>query len=583
MHALTAAEQDYFTQLHARQTWPADVPRQPCYPHGEIALTDYLRAWAKVRGEQDAVIFYGKRVSFAELDAQSERCAALLHQHGVRAGDRVAVILGNCPQFFYAFYGILKLGAVHVPVNPLFKEAELVHELGDAGARIAICLDTYVPQLMAVRERLGIHTIFATAMGEMLPAQPELALPPGLDAPYQASADTIAFLPALEACQHTAPTHVADLDAPAALNYTGGTTGLPKGCIHTQGDMLYTAATSSTVAGAFTSEPPAADPDDISLNFLPMFWIAGENTGLLHPVFTGSPLVLLARWDPLAFMQAVTRYRVRRCGLLVDNALEILEHPQLADYDLHCLHSTRVISFVRKISLDFRRRWQDLTGTIAAEAAWGMTETHTHDTFTYGMQDGDQDLQGRPGFVGLPVPETLIKICDFDSGALLAHGEEGEIVVRTPSLFKGYWQRPDASAEAIRDGWFHTGDIGMYDERGCLHYLGRRKEMLKVRGMSVFPAEVEILICQHPDVQSAAVLGRSDADKGQVPVAFVQLRPGAQCDAHTLQAWCREQMANYKVPEVRLIDAWPMTTTGKIKKHELQALADGHASPASHD
>jgi len=571
MSLFTAEEQDYFAQLHARQRWPADVPRQPCYPHGEVALTDYLHAWAQTRGQQDAIIFYGRRISFAELDAQVERCAALLHQHGVRAGDRVAVILGNCPQFFYAFYAILKLGAVHVPVNPLFKEAELVHELGDADARVAITLDTYAPLLMSVRARLGIQTVFSTALGELLPAQSELALPPGLDAPYQNVADTIAFLPALQACQHSAPAHTVDLDAPAALNYTGGTTGLPKGCIHTQRDMLYTAATGSTVAGMFPHDRPAADPVDVSLNFLPIFWIAGENAGLLHPVFTGGTLVLLARWDPLAVMQAIDRYRVRRCTLLVDNALEILEHPQLAHYDLHCLHVTRMISFVRKISLDIRRRWQTLTGSIAAEAAWGMTETHTYDTFTYGMQDGDQDLLGRPGFVGLPMPETFIKICDFDSGALLPHGQEGEIVVRTPSLFKGYWQRPEASAEAIRDGWFHTGDIGTYDEHGYLHYLGRRKEMLKVRGMSVFPAEVEILICQHPDVLSAAVVGRSDADKGQVPVAFVQLRPDVQCSADALQAWCHERMAGYKVPEIRLIREWPMTATGKIKKHELQA------------
>jgi len=570
---LTAEEQAWFDSLHARQQWPADVARQPLYPHGEITLSDYVRAWGKARGAHDAIIFYGTRISFAELDAQSERCAALLHQSGVRAGDRVAVILGNCPQFFYAFFGILKLGAVHVPVNPLFKEAELVHELGDAGARVAITLDSYAPLLMQVRERLGIQTVFATALGELLPAQPELALPPGLDAPCQAVPGTTHFLAALADCTAAAPAHTPDLDAPAALNYTGGTTGLPKGCIHTQRDMIYTAATSSTVAGVISAAQPAAAADDISLNFLPMFWIAGENAALLHTAFTGGTLVLLARWDPLAAMQAIARYAIRRCALLVDNALEIMEHPQVAQYDLRSLRTTRVISFVRKISPDIRRRWQQLTGTIAAEAAWGMTETHTHDTFTYGMQDGDRDLLGRPGFVGLPVPGTRIKICDFDSGTLLAHGEEGEIVVRTPSLFKGYWQKPEASAEVIRGGWFHTGDIGCYDDQGCLHYLGRRKEMLKVRGMSVFPAEVEILICQHPQVLSAAVVGRSDPEKGQVPVAFVQLRPDASCAAADLQAWCREQMAGYKVPEVRLVTEWPMTTTGKIRKHELQERA----------
>jgi len=571
---LTAEEQTYFDSLQARQSWPETVPRQPCYPHGEIALCDYLRAWAKTRGEQDALIFYGTRISFAEMDAQSERCAALLHQTGVRAGDRVAVILGNCPQFFYAFFGILKLGAIHVPVNPLFKEAELVHELGDAGARVAIALDSYAPLLLKVRERVGVETIFTTALGELLPATPEIALPPGLDAAYQAVHGTTAFLSALAACPAQAPAHTPDLDAPAALNYTGGTTGLPKGCIHTQRDMLYTAATSATVAGVVSTEAPAADADDISLGFLPMFWIAGENAALLHTAFTGGSLVLLARWDPLAAMQAIARYRIRRCALLVDNALEVLEHPRLAQYDLRSIKVTRVISFVRKITPDFRRRWQQVTGSIAAEAAWGMTETHTQDTFTTDMQAGDRDLQGRPGFVGLPMPGTRIKICDFDSGALMEHGQEGEIVVHTPSLFKGYWQKPEASAEVLRGNWFHTGDIGMYDEHGCLHYLGRRKEMLKMRGMSVFPAEVEILLGQHPQILSAAVVGRNDADKGQVPVAFVQLRAGAQCSAEELQAWCREQMASYKVPEIRLITEWPMTTTGKIRKHELQERAN---------
>jgi len=577
MTAMTPEERSYFQDLEAqhRARWPAGLPAQPCYPHGEIALSDCLRAWARQRPEQLVLIFYGRRMSFAELDAQSDRCAALLHAHGVRAGDRVAVILGNCPQFLIAFYGILKLGAVYVPVNPLFKEAELVHELGDAGARVAIALDSYAPLLMSVKERLGLGTVFTTALGELLPAQPEIALPPGLDAPHQPVEGTLAFLPALEACREPAPGHAADLDAVAALNYTGGTTGLPKGCIHTQRDMVYTAATSNTVGGLISPERPAADPADITLNFLPMFWIAGENAGLINPVFTGGTMVLLARWDALAVMQAIDRYRVRRCFLLVDNALEIMEHPQLAQHDLRSLQTTRVASFVRKISVDYRRRWHALTGAVMAEGSWGMTETHTSDTFTLGMQEDDQDLRGRPGFVGLPVPGTFIKICDFDTGALRPQGEEGEIVVRTPSLFKGYWQRPEATAEAIRDGWFHTGDIGAYDEQGCLHYLGRRKEMLKVRGMSVFPTEIEALICLHPAVLGAAVVGRPDEDKGQVPVAFVRLRPeAADCDAAALQAWCREQMATYKVPEVRVVAEWPMTATGKIKKHELQAQAE---------
>jgi acyl-CoA synthetase (AMP-forming)/AMP-acid ligase II len=157
--------------------------------------------------------------------------------------------------------------------------------------------------------------------------------------------------------------------------------------------------------------------------------------------------------------------------------------------------------------------------------------------------------------------------------------QEGEIVVSTPSLFKGYWNKPEATAESIRNGWFHTGDIGIYDEDGYLHFLGRRKEMLKVRGMSVFPTEIESLLGRHPAILGSAVIGRADPEKGEVPVAFVTLRPDYEGDASpgTIHAWCREQMATYKVPEIRVAAELPVTATGKVKKHELHNLLEPQA------
>ena len=370
-----------------------------------------------------------------------------------------------------------------------------------------------------------------------------------------------------------------DLDALAALNYTGGTTGLPKGCMHTQRDMLYTAAASYALTGGVDAARLAEGSDDVMLNFLPMFWIAGENLGLIYPIFSGATVVLLARWDPVAVMAAIERYRVNRTFVVVDNAVELMNHPDCGRYDLRSLQHTRAASFIRKITPDIRQRWHALTGSVIAEGAWGMTETHTSDTFTTGMLHDDMDLRGRPVFVGLPVPGTRIKICDFDTGAVLPIGAEGEIVVSTPSLFKGYWGRPDVDAEVFRDGWFRTGDIGAYDEAGYLHFLGRRKEMLKVRGMSVFPSELEVLLSRHPAVLGSAVVGRPDPDKGQVPVAFIRLRPehadGTSADA--LHAWCREQMAVYKVPEIRILPEFPLTATGKVRKVELQALLDTEA------
>ena len=327
--------------------------------------------------------------------------------------------------------------------------------------------------------------------------------------------------------------------------------------------MLYTCASFLPVALDLQR-------DSVMLNFLPEFWIAGENAGLLFPIFSGGRLVLLARWDATAFMSAVQHYRVTHCGLLVDSAAEVLDHPQVADYDLRSLRRTGSISFIKKLTRDYRARWRELTGCTLFEFSFGMTETHTCDTFTYGMQEDDFDLTSAPTFVGLPVPGTEFKVCDFNTGELLPLGSEGELCVRTPSLLHGYWQRPEESAAVLKDGWLHTGDLGQITEQGFIRYLGRRKEMLKVNGMSVFPSELEAMLGQHPALLASAVIGRSDASSGQRPVAFVVLKPGSGENADSLLAWCKEAMASYKVPEIRVVESLPMTATGKVKKNELE-------------
>jgi fatty-acyl-CoA synthase len=379
--------------------------------------------------------------------------------------------------------------------------------------------------------------------------------------------DAIELMPALAAQTGPAPAHQPGLDDIAALNYTGGTTGLPKGCIHTQRDMLYTAASNFGIA------LERAD-DTVFLSFFPQFWIAGENLGIIFPVFCGATLVLLTRWDPVAVMTAVQQYQVTCMAMPVDGAVELMDHPRFGDFDLSSLRQVRVVSFVKKLNLDYRRRWQQLTGGILAEAAWGMTETHTSDTFTTGFQGDDYDLHAQPVFVGLPVPGTEFKICDFETGALKPLGEDGEIRVRTPSLLKGYWNRPEATAEALVDGWLRTGDIGLIDADGFLHFLGRKKEMLKVKGMSVFPPEIEAVLGQHPAVLGSGVVGRTDAQRGEVPVAFVLLKPEADpaTAVQSLTAWCASRMASYKLPEIRLVASLPMTATGKVKKQDLAAL-----------
>jgi len=561
-------EQEYLERLHAlwRKAWPKGAPREPQYLHGEVALSEYLRAWARRQPEKPAVIFYGHELSYGELDRQSDRFAALLAAKGVRKGDRVAVFLPNCPQFHIVFFGILKLGAIHVPVSPLSRAFELAYELNDTDAEVIVALDQLVDVVNEVKHQTRLREIIVTSFADVIPAKPPIPVPEAARMPKIAVAGATDLMPALAALGDVAPLPPAGLDDVAALNYTGGTTGMPKGCIHTQRDMVYTAAANCGIALDLSEQT-------VFLSFFPEFWIAGENLGLIFPLFAGGTLVLLTRWDPAAVLAAIERYKVTITAMPVDGAVELMDHPDFGDHDLSSLSQVRVVSFVKKLNADYRRRWKELTGTTLAESAWGMTETHTSNTFTTGLQDGDFDLNSRPIFVGLPVPGAEFKITDFETGALVPIGGEGEICVRSPSLLKGYWNKPDATAQALVNGWLHTGDIGLIDEDGFLHFLGRRKEMLKVKGMSVFPPEIEAMLGQHPAVLGSGVIGREDAEKGQVPVAFIELKPEARgvVTAEEIQAWCKARMALYKVPEVRIITGLPMTATGKVKKQELVA------------
>lgn len=561
-------EKKYLAELHALwdKAWPKGISKKPHYPHGEVALTEYLRAWAKDRPQKPAVIFYGHVTTYADLDRQSDRFAALLQSKGVRKGDRVAVFLPNCPQFHIVFFGILKLGAIHVPVSPLSRAFELAYELNDTDAEVIVALDQLAATVEQVRGETKLREVIVTSFADVIPAQPSIPAPDSITGPRLAVPGATDLLPALEAMPAPTPLPPAGLDDVAALNYTGGTTGMPKGCVHTQRDMVYTAAANQGIS-------VVSNEDSIFLSFFPEFWIAGENFGLIFPLFTGATLVLLARWDAVSALAAIDKYKVNITAMPVDGAVELMDHPRFKEFDLSSLTQVRVVSFVKKLNPDYRKRWKDLTGTTLTEASYGMTETHTSNTFTSGFQDGDFDLISQPIFVGLPVPGAEFKITDFQTGELVPLGSEGEIRVRTPSLLKSYWNKPEATAESLVDGWLRTGDIGCIDTDGFIHFLGRRKEMLKVKGMSVFPPEIEALLGQHPAVLGSGVVGRDDPDKGQVPVAFIQLKPEVigKVKPEDIRAWCAERMAVYKVPEVRIIEALPMTATGKVKKQELNA------------
>jgi long-chain acyl-CoA synthetase len=554
-----------------RKNKPSFLPEEPFYPLGKVLLTEYLHKRAQLTPDKPVIIFYGKELTFKQLDNLSDRFAAFLSGKGYKKGDRVAVYLPSCPQFLIAFYGIIKLGCVHVPVNPMFMKQELLYELNDSGSKVIVALDRLYPVVNAVKKETSLELIITTSYADYLPEKPTITVhesllnPPRQECP--GSVDMISML------QQQKPDYLkpeVSLDDVVALNYTGGTTGMPKGCQHTQSNMLYMAAATATY-GRVSNE------NDIALSYLPVFWIAGENIGVILPVFAGTSTILMARWDVVAMMEAIQYYQVTVTGGVLDNIVELMEHPDVGKYDLSSIKSISVSSFVKKMNIDYRRQWRKVakgSRSVLREASYGLTETHTNNTYTTGLQEDDMDLKSQPVFCGLPVPGTEFMIVDFETKKPVRLGKEGEIVVRAPSLMKGYWNKPEETNRDLRDGWFYTGDIGVLDEGGYLHFLGRIKEMLKVKGMSVFPSELEVLIGRHPAVEGCGVVGKPDPVKGQIPMAFIKLKPEAvgKIDEAELTRWCRENMATYKVPVIRIERELPLTTTRKIKKGELLKL-----------
>lgn len=532
---------------------PAGTPRDVVHPLGDLTVPEYVDAWAQRQPDRAAVVHDDVVMDYRELADRHARWAGWLRAKGVAPGERIAVHLGNVPEFVVAMLGTLRAGCVHVPVNPMFQHAELVHELGDSGATVVVTSAALAQRLCEAMADTQVRTVVVLAgEGDALPSVAGVEV--------VRWSDTLSADPLVEPAR--------DLDALAALNYTGGTTGLPKGCEHTQRHMVYTSVSASGANGFDGT-------DIVSLCFIPVFWIAGEDLGILIPLVMGGTTVLLERWDAAVVVDLIERHRVTTTAATVESYLELLDVPGMADRDLTSFTGPMTMSFIRKLTPQVRRQWSDVVGdtSILREGSYGMTESHTVDVVPYGFAEGDHDLLSEPVFCGLPVPGTDVLVVDPTTAAALPLGEPGEIVLRSPSIMTRYWRNPQATEQQLRDGWLHTGDTGYLDEDGCLHYLARSKDLIKVKGMSVFPAEVEMMLAAHPDLASVAVVPADDETTGQRPVAFVTLREGGAVSADELEEWARGQMAGYKVPFVEVLAHFPLTDTGKIRKAELLGQA----------
>jgi acyl-CoA synthetase (AMP-forming)/AMP-acid ligase II len=541
--------------------WQAHWP--PGVDEARIRLPDdslpaRLKATAARLPRKTALVFYGREISFTELDEASDRFAAWLRGRGVGPGDRVALYLENCPQFAVAHFGALKVGAITVALNPMHKTHELGHELEDSGARVIVAADAGREVVEGVRDRSALDTAVLVCYRDYLPEEPTLPLPPSLleEAPrrprgwedFQTIVGSAATLRALE------PRARHDT---ALIQYTSGTTGAPKGAELTHGNVT----ANCELIRAFFGIGPA----DVLLGVVPWFHITGMEVQLNLMAYTGATLVALHRFDVETALRAIQRYRCTVTTLIATINVAILNHEATPSYDLTSLRLCT--SGGAPVPAEIARRWEATTGHALVEG-YGLTETTapTH---------SNPPHRPRYGTVGVPLPYTGVRIVSLEDGVTeMASGESGEIAVRGPMVTKGYWGRPEATAEAIPDGWLRTGDIGRVDEEGYFTIEERKKDLIKASGYSVFPAEVEAIMYRHPAVAEVGVVGVPDPYRGEDVLAFVVRRTGATATERELVEWCRAEMAVYKAPRtVRFVPALPKTGSGKIVKRALREQA----------
>lgn len=529
----------------------------------QLPLHEYLRAHARERGERPACLWYGHAMSWAQLDRASDAFAARLQAIGVKKGEPVVLFLNNCPQYLVAHFGIQKIGAIVCPGSPLNKEHELAYQVNDLQARVIVAAAPLLPVVRKVQPQSALAHVFVVHYADLLPERPVPELPAELlaerSAPRSVPEECEDFLAVMQGGAVPQPVAI-ELDDVALMTYTSGTTGLPKGAMLSYGNALFktrAAADCNGVAG-----------DDVLLSIAPLYHIAGMLMGVNVPVLSGAASVLLHRFDPRAVLQAIARYKVSWWYSIAPMNVACMQVPDIAGFDLSSLRRNPVTSFGIAFTEPLAAQWRaHAPNCTSFEAAYGLSETHTCDTYT-------PHHAPRWGTQGVAVPGVSIRIVDPDTQADRSAGEVGEIVLASPGCFKGYWNKPEATAATLRNGWVHTGDMGKLDADGYLTFIGRFKEMIKVSGYSVFPEEVETILIKHPAVAQAAVIAQPDAEKGEVVKAFIVRKPGAALEADALIAWSRDNMASYKAPRaVSFIDALPTTGAGKVLRRLLKDKA----------
>ncbi len=555
----------------SRRRWlkfyDAEVPQHLIYPR--IPIYRLLDDSAAQHPDRTCVIFFGRRFTYRQIQEMADRFAAGVYALGIRKGDRVGLLLPNSPQYLIAYYGLLKAGAIIVPLNPLYTERELIFHLTDSDTATLVTLPMFLDKVAPLRDKTPLKRIIYSRLADYLP------FPLNLVQGFRESrligriggVGLVNFKRLLQTAPAGFSPEPVDPDALAVLIYSGGTTGVAKGIMLSHFQCVANAH--QIVAWGGLNE------EGRLLAVLPLFHGFGMSVTMNAPVMAGGEIVLMPRFNVKDVVKAIQKYRPTFFIGVPTMFVAFNNLPDIERYDLKSIQGIFVgaAPLTRAIKDGFEAR----TGGRMIEG-YGLTETVT------ACMANPYKGQHKIGSIGIPFPDVDAKIVSLDDGHDLAPSELGEIVLRTPSMMLGYYKNPEETAKTIVDGWLHTGDVGYMDADGCFYITDRVKELIIVGGFNVFPREIDELLYQHPKVKEGISLGIPDPRKGESIKVFVVLKDGETATPEEFIAYFRERLTPYKVPSmVEFRTELPKSMIGKILRRSLREEEIRSMETTGHD
>lgn len=541
--------------------YPEEIPASIDYPN--VPLQWYLQEAGTKYSDKIAIHFMGKELTYHEVYMSSLKFANYLKKLGVKKGDRVAIMLPNSPQSVIAYYGILFVGGIVVQTNPLYVERELEYQMKDSGAKVILTMDILFPRVSSIRSNTNLEHVIVTAIKDYLPFPKNLIYPYiqkkqyGIVVNVKHEGSNHLFTEIMKAASSDPISVEIDVDNDLALfQYTGGTTGFPKGVMLTHKNLI--SNTSMCNAWIYKCE----QGKESILAVLPFFHVYGMTTVLILAVMQAQKMIILPKFDPETTLKTIHKQRPTLFPGAPTIYIGLLNHKNLSKYDLSSIKSC--MSGSAPLPVEVQDQFEKVTGGKLVEG-YGLTETSpvTHSNFFW-------DRPRVKGSIGVPWPDTEGAILSMETGEELPPGEMGEIAIKGPQVMKGYWNRPEDTENAFKNGWFLTGDLGYMDENGYFFVVDRKKDMIIAGGYNIYPREVEEVLYEHAAVQEVVVAGVPDPYRGETVKAYVVLKEGANVSEKELNEFARKHLAAYKAPRLyEFRSELPKTAIGKILRRNL--------------